>query len=80
MKLLEIENKEHNLIDMFEVILPFIVKKLDLNSLPKIKLVKEIQDAEQPTFGSYNTENKKNHISSFVLCIFANGMHFSGAL
>ena len=39
-----------------EDFLPFVMKELKLNSLPKIKLVTQVKDNEQPTFGKYVNE------------------------
>ena len=38
---------------MFAKVLPIVIDELDLKSLPKIKLVKNVPDDEQPTFGKY---------------------------
>lgn len=49
---------EPDIIDMIGKALPVIMKQLNLKSLPKIKIEKQIVDREQPTFGKYmNSEN-----------------------
>lgn len=61
MKLREIENRS-NLIDMLEKSLPIIMKELKLPQLPKIKLVKQVDDKQQPTFGRYENDKKIIHL------------------
>ena len=39
--------------DIIREVLPIIKQELQLTSLPKIKIVNQIADAEQPTFGKY---------------------------
>jgi hypothetical protein len=49
---------EPDIIDMIGKALPVIMKQLNLKSLPKIKIEKQIVDREQPTIGKYmNSEN-----------------------
>jgi Zn-dependent peptidase ImmA (M78 family) len=49
---------EPTLIDALRDFLPIAVKHLNLDHIPKIKLVKEITDTDQPTFGRYVNSDK----------------------
>ena len=46
------------LIDALRDFLPIAVKHLQLDHIPKIKLVKEIEDTHVPTFGRFTNEEK----------------------
>lgn len=52
------EINQYSLIDAFGNFLPFVMKKLNLNSLPKIKLKKHIPDEDQPTFGRFENDSE----------------------
>lgn len=42
---------------IIRIVLPIIKQELQLTRLPKIKIVNQITDAKQPTFGKYENEN-----------------------
>lgn len=52
------EPKQLTLIDALRDFLPIAVNHLKLDHIPKIKLVKEIKDTRQPTFGRFVNEEK----------------------
>lgn len=54
----ESNEQEFNLIDMLEIALPIAMKELGLEKLPKIHLVNQVKDIEQPTFGQYKNQNE----------------------
>ena len=56
-ELVESIEQEPNLVEMLGKFLPLAMKELDINVLPKIKLVLHIEDAEQPTFGKFVNED-----------------------
>ena len=58
MKITELfeSKQEPDLIEMLSTFLPLAMDKLDISSLPKIKLVLHIHDEQQPTFGKYVNE------------------------
>ena len=58
--LLEETRTEDNFMDIMTAFLPVAMKELDVDQLPKIKLVFNVPDTEQPTFGKF--ENDKNLI------------------
>lgn len=45
--------EEPSIIDALQLFLPIVMYVLDLDKLPKIKLHKEINDTDQPTFGRF---------------------------
>ena len=49
---------EPTLIDALRDFLPIAIKHLKLDHIPKIRLVKEIADSNQPTFGRYVNKEK----------------------
>jgi hypothetical protein len=49
---------EPTLIDALRDFLPIAVKHLDLDHIPKIKLVKTIVSGDQPAFGQYSVEEQ----------------------
>jgi hypothetical protein len=51
---------EPDIVDMIGLALPVIMQYLKIQTLPKIKIEKQILDREQPTFGKY--ENGENTI------------------
>jgi hypothetical protein len=60
MRLIEFENEATpTLIDMLETVLPIMMKYLGLKKLPKITLVKDVDDVDQPTFGRYINDTGK---------------------
>jgi hypothetical protein len=62
--LLEDENNvDINLIDILEDFLPFMVKELQLQTIPKIKLVSKVDDNIQPTFGRYEDQEQVVYLS-----------------
>lgn len=48
-----LENNNDHFIKAFEDFLPLAMGVLELQSLPKIKIVKRVEDKEQPTFGKF---------------------------
>jgi len=55
MKLSQLKNTP-TFIDMLSNSLPIIMRELKLNSLPYIRLKKQLNDVEQPTFGQYRDD------------------------
>lgn len=54
----ESTGQKNEFITIMERLLPIIMKELDLDTLPKFKLVANVPDKDQPTFGRYvNDEN-----------------------
>jgi len=53
LQLFESDGKDANLMDMMPFFLPLACKELKLDHVPKIKLLKNIEDEEQPTFGKF---------------------------
>lgn len=54
MKRSEFENpKKPTFPDVLEKALPIAMRELELDTLPKIKLLKKVKDTQQPTFGRY---------------------------
>ena len=54
MKRSEFENSSKpTLMDMLEAMLPIAMSVLKIDVLPTIKLLKDVQDENQPTFGQY---------------------------
>lgn len=49
---------EPTIIDALRDFLPIAVKHLQLDHIPKIRLVKEIEDTRQPTFGRFVNDDK----------------------
>ena len=54
---------EPDLADMIAKALPVIMKHLKLETLPKIKLMKQIIDKEQPTFGKYDDKTNTVYLA-----------------
>ena len=52
------ETPKPTLIDALGDFLPIAIKHLKLDHIPKIRLVKEIADSSQPTFGRYVNKEK----------------------
>ena len=48
-----LESKIPNIKEIIQEVLPLISNELDLDQLPKIKLVNQVKDTKQPTFGKY---------------------------
>jgi len=48
-----------DLIDMLKDFLPLAMKQLNINTLPKIKLLSKVEDPDQPTFGRFENDNKE---------------------
>jgi Zn-dependent peptidase ImmA (M78 family) len=46
------------LIEVIKEVLPIIKQELDITDLPKIRLVNQIIDDNQPTFGRYQADSK----------------------
>lgn len=55
---LNIVGNKNTLLDALQDFLPFAVRELKLNSLPKIKLRKHIPDEDQPTFGRFENDSR----------------------
>jgi hypothetical protein len=56
-----IENKT-DFVEIFNKFLPLAKKIIGLDSLPKIKIEKEIYSPDQPTFGKYVNDTKTLHV------------------
>lgn len=57
--LFESRNNSWDLMQVLEDFLPLAMEELEIDKLPKIKLVPIVQDTVQPTFGKFvNDENK----------------------
>jgi Zn-dependent peptidase ImmA (M78 family) len=54
---------EQTMMDAFTDFLPMAMKYLKINSLPSIKLEKNIVDSEHPTFGRFVNEENKIYIA-----------------
>lgn len=52
------ENQQSVFDDVIGKFIPFVAEKLELDSLPKIKLIRNLDNDEQPTFGRYINEIK----------------------
>jgi hypothetical protein len=61
--LFESTGKEYTFMDVLDQFLPFIVKEYNLKSLPTIKLVNQVPDTDQPTFGKYEDDDKTVYLS-----------------
>jgi len=46
------------LIEVIKEVLPIIIRELKLTKLPKIRIVDQIDDDEQPTFGKYESASE----------------------
>lgn len=57
-ELLESRNNKPDLMEIFRAFLPFAVKELGLQTVPKIKLHLHLGHDDQPSFGRFNNETK----------------------
>jgi len=53
MRFVEFKDNQLDLVQAFRDFLPLAMDELKLSKLPKIKLEKEVEDPEQPTFGRF---------------------------
>ena len=58
----ETSNKP-TLMDMLPVMLPIAMRVLKIDSLPRIHLMKEVEDETQPTFGQYVQGENTIHLA-----------------
>lgn len=58
-----LENSEKTFNELLDKFIPYVVKELELSSLPSIKLVKNDIKGEQPTFGRYTNKAKTIELS-----------------
>jgi hypothetical protein len=62
-QLFESTEGEHDLMDVLDNFLPFIINEYKLTKLPKIKLVSKVPDSDQPTFGKYVDHEKAVYLA-----------------
>lgn len=62
MRFVEFKDDQLDLIQAFRDFLPLAMDELNLSKLPKIKLEKEVEDPEQPTFGRFENDSQVIYI------------------
>lgn len=62
-ELYNIKEAEASLMAAFHDFLPMVMEYLKIDSLPEIKLEKNINEADQPTFGKFVNEENKIYIA-----------------
>jgi hypothetical protein len=56
-QLFESKESTATLPEMLEIFLPFAIEKIGLDHVPRIKLVRDVGDDTQPTFGRFSTSD-----------------------
>jgi hypothetical protein len=61
--IIESTQKPVDFVGMLRDFLPIVMEELGIDHLPKIKLLKRIEDSEQPTFGGFEFDENIIHIA-----------------
>ena len=56
--IVEGQEENANVVEMFKKFLPLAMEVLQIDSLPKMTFVTKVDDTEQPTFGSYSNGDR----------------------